>query len=59
MRILGYVDDETYRRDINCIRNLREGRHSLAAPIFHGKKGELYQRDQGCGAPGDGRAKVA
>lgn len=35
---------ETYRRDIKGIRNLQTGRHSLAAAIFHGKKGELYQR---------------
>jgi hypothetical protein len=26
------------------MRNLQEGRHALAAKIFHGKKGELYQR---------------
>ena len=44
LHILTYVDDETYRRDIKGIRNLQEGRHSLAAAIFHGKKGELYQR---------------
>ncbi len=44
LHILAYVDDETYRRDIKGIRNLQEGRHSLAAAIFHGKKGELYQR---------------
>jgi TnpA family transposase len=44
LHILAYVDDETYRRDIKGIRNLQEGRHSLAGTIFHGKKGELYQR---------------
>lgn len=44
LHILAYVDDETYRRDIKGIRNLQEGRHSLAAAIVHGKKGELYQR---------------
>ncbi|MDQ3642634.1 MAG: Tn3 family transposase [Actinomycetota bacterium] len=44
LHLLAYVDDETYRRDIKGIRNLQEGRHSLAAAIFHGKKGELYQR---------------
>jgi TnpA family transposase len=26
------------------VRNLQEGRHSLAAAVFHGKKGELYER---------------
>ncbi|WP_371786870.1 Tn3 family transposase [Streptosporangium subroseum] len=36
--------DETYRRDIKTIRNLREGRHVLARKICHGKKGELYHR---------------
>ncbi|MGH9008736.1 MAG: Tn3 family transposase [Acidimicrobiia bacterium] len=44
LHILAYIDDETYRRDIKGIRNLQEGRHSLAAAIFHGKKGEVYQR---------------
>ncbi|MGH9123882.1 MAG: Tn3 family transposase [Acidimicrobiales bacterium] len=44
LHILAYVDDETYRRDIKGVRNLQEGRHSLAAAIFHGKRGELYQR---------------
>jgi hypothetical protein len=29
---------------IKGIRNLQEGRHSLAGAIFHGKKRELYQR---------------
>lgn len=24
--------------------HLQEGRHALAAKIFHGKKGKLYQR---------------
>jgi hypothetical protein len=44
LHILACVDDEPYRRDIKAIRNLHEERHSLAARIFHGKKGELYQR---------------
>ena len=44
LHILAYIDDETYRRDIKGIRNLQEGRHDLAQKIFHGKKGELYQR---------------
>ena len=39
-----YVDDETYRRAIKAIRNLQEGRHDLAGTLFHGRKGELYQR---------------
>jgi TnpA family transposase len=36
--------EEPYRRDIKAMRNLQEGRHALAAKVFHGKKGELYQR---------------
>ncbi len=44
LHILAYLDDETYRRDIKAIRNLQEGRHSLAARLFHGRKGEIYQR---------------
>ncbi|MGI8902195.1 MAG: Tn3 family transposase [Solirubrobacteraceae bacterium] len=44
LHILTYIDDETYRRDIKGIRNLQEGRHALAGTVFHGKKGELYQR---------------
>ena len=44
LHILAYLDDETYRREIKGIRNLQEGRHALAQKIFHGKKGELYQR---------------
>jgi site-specific recombinase XerD len=44
LHVLAYLDDETYRRDIKAIRNLQEGRHSLAARLFHGRKGELYQR---------------
>jgi TnpA family transposase len=44
LHILAYLDDEAYRRDIKAIRNLQEGRHSLARKVFHGNKGELYQR---------------
>jgi len=44
VHLLAYLDNEAYRRDIKAIRNLQEGRHSLAARIFHGKKGELHQR---------------
>jgi TnpA family transposase len=44
LHILAFIDDETYRRDIKGIRNLQEGRHDLAQKIFHGRKGELYQR---------------
>ena len=44
LHMLDYLDNETYRRDIKAVRNLQEGRHALAQRIFHGKKGELYQR---------------
>ena len=44
LHILACLDDENYRRDIKAIRNLQEGRHSLAGKLFHGKKGDLYQR---------------
>jgi hypothetical protein len=36
--------EEPYRRDIKGIRNLQESRHALAGKIFHGRKGEVYQR---------------
>jgi hypothetical protein len=41
--MLAYVDDEAYRRQIKGIRNLQEGRHSLARHVFHGRRGELRQ----------------
>jgi TnpA family transposase len=44
LHILACIDDLPYRRDIKAIRNLQEGRHSLAGKVFHGKKGELYER---------------
>jgi TnpA family transposase len=44
LHVLAYADrDETYRRDIKGMRNLQERRHSLAARIYHGRSGELYQ----------------
>jgi TnpA family transposase len=44
LHICALAAEEPYRRDIKAMRNLQEGRHALAAKIFHGKKGELYQR---------------
>lgn len=41
---LNYIDDETRRRSTLLQLNLGEGRHSLARDVFHGKRGELYQR---------------
>jgi TnpA family transposase len=44
LHILSIIDSEPYRRGIKGIRNLQEGRHALAGKIFHGRKGELFQR---------------
>lgn len=41
---LNYIDDESRRRSTLVQLNLGEGRHALARDIFHGKRGELYQR---------------
>jgi TnpA family transposase len=41
---LTYIDDETKRRDTLFQLNLVEGRHNLAREVFHGKRGELYQK---------------
>ena len=41
---LNFIDDETRRRTTLQQLNLTEGRHSLARSVFHGKRGELYQR---------------
>ena len=41
---LNFIDDEKHRRSILVQLNLGEGRHALARNIFHGKRGELFQR---------------
>lgn len=41
---LNFIDDEARRRTTLLQLNLGEGRHSLAREIFHGKRGELFQR---------------
>lgn len=41
---LNFIDDETRRRSTLLQLNLGEGRHSLARDVFHGKRGELFQR---------------
>lgn len=47
LHILAFIDtDEIYRRDIKHIRNLQEGRHDLPRKIYHGRKGELFHRDE-------------
>ena len=41
---LNFIDNEDRRRSTLQQLNLGEGRHSLARNVFHGKRGELYQR---------------
>jgi TnpA family transposase len=41
---LNFIDDEARRRATLLQLNLGEGRHSLARDVFHGKRGELFQR---------------
>lgn len=42
--LLNYIDDEAYRRRILTQLNRGEGRHKLARAVFHGKRGEIYQK---------------
>ncbi|MFN6565296.1 MAG: Tn3 family transposase [Nostoc sp. ChiSLP01] len=42
--LLSYIDDETYRRRILTQINRGESRHSLSRKVFHGQRGEIYQR---------------
>ena len=44
IHVLNYIDDENLRRKTLIQLNLGEGRHALARNIFHGKRGEVYQR---------------
>jgi TnpA family transposase len=44
MYLLHYMDDAAYRRRILVQLNRGESRHSLARAVFHGRKGEIYQR---------------
>jgi TnpA family transposase len=44
LHVLTVYDDEDYRRGIKAQANLSEGRHDLGRVVFHGHKGELYQR---------------
>ena len=43
---LTYLDDEAKRRATLIQLNRGEGRHALARAVFHGKRGELRQRDR-------------
>jgi TnpA family transposase len=42
--LLNYIDDEAYRRRILTQLNRGEGRHKVARAVFHGKRGEIYQK---------------
>ncbi len=42
--LLTYVDDEDYRRRILTQLNRTESRHSVAAKICHGRRGEIRKR---------------
>ncbi|MGH3550298.1 MAG: Tn3 family transposase [Pseudonocardiaceae bacterium] len=44
LHVLTLIDDEDMRRGIKGIRNLQEGRHALAEKVFHGRKGQVFQR---------------
>ncbi|MGP5220776.1 MULTISPECIES: Tn3 family transposase [Micrococcaceae] len=46
LHLLALVDpsDETYRRAINTQLTVQESRHRLARAIFHGRRGQVYQR---------------
>ncbi|WP_318782500.1 Tn3 family transposase [Nonomuraea africana] len=46
LHILRLADEPDYRRQIKTQANLQEGRHDLARKIFHGRRGQLYQRYQ-------------
>jgi TnpA family transposase len=44
--LLALIDpvDTTYRRSINTQLTVQESRHRLARAIFHGRRGQIYQR---------------
>ena len=44
LHTLNYINDENIRRSTLIQLNRGEARHSLARAVFHGKRGELYQR---------------
>ncbi|MGG5173242.1 Tn3 family transposase [Pseudarthrobacter sp. J1738] len=46
LHLLSLIDptDETYRRAINSQLTVQESRHRLARAIFHGRRGQIYQR---------------
>ena len=46
LHVLALMDDEPYRRESKGMRNLQEGRHSLARHLFHGRRGHRYQANR-------------
>lgn len=46
LHLLALIDpvDERYRRSINTQLTVQESRHRLARTIFHGRRGQIYQR---------------
>lgn len=44
--LLHLVDDETYRRRMLVQRGRGEGRHNVARWVFHGRGGEVRQKDR-------------
>lgn len=42
--LLNYIDDEEYRRHILIQLNKGESRHSLARTVYHGRRGEIYEK---------------
>jgi hypothetical protein len=44
MYLLDYIDDEEYRRHILIQLNKGESRHFLARTVYHGRRGEMYEK---------------
>ena len=41
---IAYIDDEDYRRHILIQLNKGESRHFLARTVYHGRRGEIYEK---------------
>ncbi len=46
LHLLAMIDpiDDTHRRGINAQTTVQESRHRLARKVFHGRRGQIYQR---------------
>lgn len=42
--LLNYINNEEYRRHILIQLNKSESRHSLARTVYHGRRGEIYEK---------------